>query len=367
MNRLDKATLIEELEGKHKRKYDPLKLLGAIASGSPVDEKELGLELEASRALQEFEGYAIPTKLSVQGATVTIVNLGFLLSKVLSLSGNLRNNNTVTAASLVNSDRREWDILPELLSSTVIDLGAQIRVENFDNIVTNIDNVGEPTWHDWDDLDFTDEVQDSDFSITTEGQTDAKTVALGYSITRKLTKMASRGFLESIAVNATVKLLTTALDKAVVGEGGREPLGLINNPNINDVTIATPGRPTNEELAAFVKMAADNKTLFGSKWLISTDVYNFLSTTPIDQGSGRFVINDATNQIQGFEYQIGEMLPPEGIAFGRWQDLQNVIFDDLQIVTIPRPAGGFRMVLSLGFDSVPLRNKSFTRGVEAND
>ena len=159
-------------------------------------------------------------------------------------------------------------------------------------------------------------------------------------------------------------------DRAVlIGTGTGEPLGIINTPGVNTVTLATANKVDWATAIAFqTGLAGANVTDGPLAYLSTAGVGGHLMTYPKDAGSGRFVMEDG--RIGMYPFFMDNNLPSTGgvgtnehtMVFGKWSDLYLAQFGGTSILYNPYAddrEGMARLTMNMYLDNELAHEESF--------
>lgn len=181
------------------------------------------------------------------------------------------------------------------------------------------------------------DVTDTDFSLGNL-MLSPKTIAQSIAMTRKLLKQSSPA-IDALVLSDILDGISLGIDLAgLEGDGtGNMPLGIAASTGVNVQPIAasaTTGIPTHSELVGFETRVDTDMALEGSlSYLTTPGIYGGLKTTPIDAGSGRFLLEGT--EANGYTVNKSHQLPAQRITFGNWSDLLIALWGTLDIKPDP--------------------------------
>lgn len=148
-----------------------------------------------------------------------------------------------------------------------------------------------------------------------------RTVSGGVPMTRRLL-MQSSPDVEVLVRNDLVTGAALALDLAIFeGTGSKQPLGLVNHPDINTVAVSTDSTPTWAEVVGFESAIAADNALTGSLRYVTTPaVRGAMKTTSKDSGSGIFICSDG-NTVNGYPLLVSTLLSTSRLLFGDFSQI----------------------------------------------
>jgi phage head maturation protease len=173
--------------------------------------------------------------------------------------------------------------------------------------------------------------------------------------------------IQSILLEDIVKAVNEAEDKAFFNglSGNEEPIGLLNTPNVNEVTIS--GTPTLSNAMEFEKKIRESNNYSGNlKWVMGTDAYYQWATTPYSATEqNRMLIED--RKCIGYDVFVDHSLPTSSVILGDFSQALEVKFDAL-VIDVATDANlvieGTKRLYAREFNDYCFRRpKSFTKRV----
>lgn len=158
------------------------------------------------------------------------------------------------------------------------------------------------------------------------------TLAGGVPMSRRLLKQSSPS-VERVIQNALLKGAALGIDLGILmGTGSNnQPMGITNATGVNVQAVATPGKPTWNELVGFeTKVNSDNALTGKLAYVTTAGVRGNLKTTPKDAGSGLFLMND--KDANGYGVSISNQLDANRMIFGNWEDVMVGLWGVLDIM-----------------------------------
>lgn len=165
-------------------------------------------------------------------------------------------------------------------------------------------------------------VTDSDLGLKSVGLS-PKTVAGSVAMTRRLL-MQSTPDIEGLVQDDLLQGMAIAIDNAVINGLGtaasKQPTGILAQAGVKTVAIATAGAPTRQEMRKFkTQLKKDNAFLGSPVFLMNPDIEGTLEDTPIDTGSGRFVLENG--KVVGLPVESTNLMPANKILLGNFADV----------------------------------------------
>lgn len=151
-----------------------------------------------------------------------------------------------------------------------------------------------------------------------------KRAAAGVGISQQLINQTSFS-VEQMIMNNFRQAAKRAIEKAAInGDGVKEPLGLLNTPDILTAAATTGAAPTWAdvvELAGLIEQA--DATDFNLGYALNPKLASALRTIAKDAGSGRFLMEN--KEIDGIKTAISSLIPTltdnEVLIYGDWSHL----------------------------------------------
>lgn len=167
------------------------------------------------------------------------------------------------------------------------------------------------------------------------------------------------------------KLEVTAFNGSGVGN---IPLGLLNNPNVNTISLgANGGAFTRGTMIAMVaSVMKQNIPLTNPGFALNVDMAAALMNTKLDAGSGLFLMNSMEN-LGGYKAAVTTNVPSNltkgtgtnlsAAVFGNWRDLLIGQWGGIDLTTDPytlATEGQVRIIIQTFMDIMAQRAKAFT-------
>ncbi|NKD93155.1 phage major capsid protein [Haematospirillum jordaniae] len=155
------------------------------------------------------------------------------------------------------------------------------------------------------------------------------------------------------------------IDKAVFyGTGSKEePCGLSRIDGVNVVRLASPGKPTYDELIEMEAVtAASNTAAKGMTYVLSSRTKGWLKTAQKFEGTNGAPIWEPGDTVNGYPAETTNQIEPNDIFFGNLSDLIIGLWGGLEIPfdSITRSvSGGAQFIASQGCDFLVRRPESF--------
>lgn len=263
------------------------------------DWKKAGFELEASRAVSDRlgrppRGFYVP--LEVQRTLSAAVN---------------------TAGGYLVEDAYRGDLFIEALRAQSVALGMGVRtLPGLTGNLTLPRQTGNATFY-W--LSEGEDVTESEPTFGSVGMT-PRTIAGAVPMTRRLL-MQSSPAIEQLVRQDLITGAALGLDHAIFeGDGIKQPLGIVNHPDINTVAVTTDGSPTWSEIVQFeTEVESDNALLGSLAYLTTPAVRGKLKTTSKDTGSGLFLSDG--NSTNGYPVRVSNQITANTLLFGAWSQI----------------------------------------------
>jgi HK97 family phage major capsid protein len=211
-----------------------------------------------------------------------------------------------------------------------------------------------------------------------------KTVAAYTDLTRRSLMQPSLDMEQFVRDDLTT-LLALEIDRvAIAGTGeGKQPLGILNRPNVKRVDIAKNGGIAKfaHLIALETEVAAANADLGTLGYLTNARVRGLLKTTEKTPNSGQMIWADANEPgvglVNGYRAAVTNQVPSNlikgdgknlsAIIFGNWKDLIVAEWGILDILVDPytfSKKGGVRIVCFQDVDINIRRDESFSAIVD---
>lgn len=263
------------------------------------DWRKAGFELEASRAIAErlnrpARGFFVP----------------------LEVQREMSAGSLTAGGALVGTEHR-GDLLIEALRAKSVALTLGVRT--LPGLVGNLSipqTTGSATFQ------WLSEGEDVDESEMTFGAVSMgpRTIAGAVPMTRRLLQQSAPA-AETLVREDLIAGCGLGIDYAIFrGAGVKDPLGVLNHPNINTVNVATDGSPTWAEVVQFETEIDTDNALFGeAAYVVAPGVMGTLKTTKKDAGSGIFLTDGAT--LNGYRLAKSAQLAANTVIFGCWSEV----------------------------------------------
>ena len=283
--------------GLSKKESQSFSIVRAANAALTGNWKKAGFELEASREVadqlgREARGFFVP----------------------LEVQREMSVGDSSAGGYLVGDDHR-GDLFIDSLRASSIAFQAGARMLN--GLVGNVSIPKKTTSGTFYWLSEGEDVASSDLALGAVTMA-PRTVAGAIPMTRRLLLQSSPD-VEMLVREDLVEGAALAIDLAVFeGSGSKEPLGIVNHPDINSITVATDTAPTWAETVAFETAVATANALSGSLGYVSTAaIRGSMKTTVKDAGSGLFVCTD-DNMVNGYPLLVSTQLAANRTLFGDW-------------------------------------------------
>lgn len=293
--------------GMERKEVEQFSIVRAVRAVLTKDWSKAGLERAASAAIAERlgrdpRGFFVPADVQRQFHSV---------QRTLSAGDN------TAGGYLVGTDHRA-DQFIDALRARSIAMGMGVRM-----LGGLVGNVGIPKKTSTASFYWLSESEDATESEPAFGSVllTPHTMAGAVPMTRRLI-MQSSPDVEALVRMDLIDGAALALDEAIFeGTGGKDPLGLVNHPDINTVAVSTDGTPTWAEVVQFESEVATDNALAGSLFYVSTPaVKGKMKTTSKDTGSGLFICSDS-NQVNGYELRTSTQLAANTLLFGDFSQI----------------------------------------------
>jgi HK97 family phage major capsid protein len=357
---IDKAEIPEE----EAREFSFTRFLRYAAD--PTNSKlarEAGLEREIVKRSEKGEGWHIP-------------------HDVLRAKRDLTVAGTTTGSKLVGTDHRGQDFIELLRSKMVMDsLGARMLTGLNGNIAIPRQSGGASAYYVAEGVAVTE--SNPTFDQVTMSP---KTVGTFVDISRKLLLQSSPD-VENLIRGDLAAVLARALDQSGIAGNpdvtatASQPRGIIYTSGIGSVAGGTNGAaPDWSDIVNLEKeVAVDNADMGSLAYLSNPKVTAKLKTTKMDTGSGRFVLDPASANLNGYRYEHTTQVPStltkgsssgvaSAIIFGNFNDAIYGLWSGLDVLTDPYTggtAGTLRIIALQDFDFAVRHAQSFAAMLDA--
>lgn len=163
-----------------------------------------------------------------------------------------------------------------------------------------------------------------------------KRVSASQTFTREAL-LQSQPSIDEIVRRSIGTTLMQAIDTAgLEGTGANgQPTGVANTSGVNTLTAAGNTITYAEALTALSAIEADNISTDGAVFVMHPADYARIAQTAIDSGSGRFVVDPATNTILGRRVIQTTKATESNVYLGVWQHLLVAMFGGVDLIVDP--------------------------------
>lgn len=163
-----------------------------------------------------------------------------------------------------------------------------------------------------------------------------KRVSASQTFTREAL-LQSQPSIDEIVRRSIGTTLMQAIDTAgLEGTGANgQPTGVANTSGVNTLTAAGNTITYAEALMALSAIEADNIGTDGAVFVMHPADYARIAQTAIDSGSGRFVVDPATNTILGRRVIQTTKATESNVYLGVWQHLLVAMFGGVDLIVDP--------------------------------
>lgn len=320
--------------GMSEREVKRYSLLRAIQAQITGDWKEAGLELEASRSVQQLlnrkpQGIYVPHDILIAPGKV-----------------NKREITTATEPELVGTDHLAGSFIDLLRNRTlVMQLGAQ-TLTGLTGSVEVPKQTGAATGG-WVAQGSSQALSDQTFG---EINLSPKTASARTAFTRQML-LQSNPSIETLVMNDLIRVIALLIDLgAISGDGlSNKPTGIIETSGVGAVAGASLDWDAVVELETDVA-AANAADLGAMAYLTNATVNGLLKTRKKDAGSGMFLAEGG--QMNGYPVAVSNQVPSAKMVFGAFNQVLIAMWGGLDILVDPYTAAASGGVQIHAFQSV---------------
>ncbi|NKD88806.1 phage major capsid protein [Haematospirillum sp. 15-248] len=151
------------------------------------------------------------------------------------------------------------------------------------------------------------------------------------------------------------------IDRAVFyGTGGKDPCGLSRTDGVNLVRLASPGKPTYDELIEMESViAAASAATKGMAYVLSSRARGWLKTAQKFEGTNGAPIWEPGDTVNGYRAETANQVEPNDIFLGNFADLMIGMWGGLEITVTKSASGGIRVIAFQDCDFLVRRPESF--------
>ena len=330
------------------KRFSVMRLVRYMVDPSAQNSKAAGFEIEAARTAADKRsgarsGLSLPTDVLLDTQFAT------------------RAQNTGTASAggaLVPTQYLGGSYIDHLRDAMPL-AGAGVTI--LPNLMGNVDipKQNSDVTEYW--LDEGEDVTDSEITVGLVSLT-PKTVAFSTPITRRMLLQSDPAIEARVRASIIARAALAIERAALVGHpSGKGPVSLRSLLIASAASWATAGSPTLAEVVALkaaVKKA--NAATMSMRWIMNAETSGTLEVTPVDAGSGRFILEG--DRLRGHGYTESNVVADYEMFFGAWEHMHIGMWSglDLSVDTAALAAsGGVKLRAFQDVDSAISRTAAF--------
>ncbi|MAY42390.1 MULTISPECIES: phage major capsid protein [unclassified Neptuniibacter] len=319
-------------------------LMRAINAAANNDWSKAGLEREVSLAIADASGKEAR---------------GFFMPAEVMVQRQLEKQTSGKGGELVATELMGNEFIDVLRNKAMV---AQLGAKIMSGLVGDVDIPKKTSSGNFYWLSEDEDVSDSDFDFTTLPLS-PKCIAGAIPVTRKLRKQSSLN-VENLIREDLITGIGVAIDLALLlGDGVKEPLGILNAVGTNAVTYPAGGMDFNSAVSMETKIATYNADIQNMAYLTNAVQRGAAKTKQVFDGTGERLWQN--NEVNGYMAHATGQMPADTWAFGDWSQLMIALWGvlDLKVDTSTKAASdGLILRVFQDCDGGVRRPESFTVG-----